>query len=305
MIKSLISGGLSLADNALQYKRQKELDEAERQFQSAEAQKAYDRQIDFWNKQNEYNLPANQRKRLEDAGYNILDLMRNGSAVHQAGSLSPVATAGAGRGSQAPIGTLADSFANVASLRSQIDLNDSAKNLNEMRARAEELDNVRRTIENLEKTDTREARLRLDYYYQYEKRLLEGMQYTNDNIQAKTAESKSNKLALDALATLRSEQFNTEKSRQALNNASVQDYINKAKTYVAQVGLSDKEAQYYIQLARNVGSEADKAGYVFDQLKQNGLDVSQGGLFGTAERLTNVAWNKTSEFLTWLLSMFK
>lgn len=34
------------------------------------AENAYERQLDFWNKHNEYNSPTNQRKRLEQAGFN-------------------------------------------------------------------------------------------------------------------------------------------------------------------------------------------------------------------------------------------
>lgn len=34
------------------------------------AENAYERQLDFWNKQNSYNSPVNQRKRLEQAGFN-------------------------------------------------------------------------------------------------------------------------------------------------------------------------------------------------------------------------------------------
>ncbi|WGL31308.1 DNA pilot protein [Dipodfec virus UOA04_Rod_881] len=53
---------------------------------NASAQRrAYRHQLDFWNRQNEYNLPSNQRKRLEDAGMNINGL---GGSLSASGSSS-------------------------------------------------------------------------------------------------------------------------------------------------------------------------------------------------------------------------
>lgn len=47
---------------------------------SAEARAARDWQEEMWNKQNEYNLPANQMKRLQDAGLNPAILAAGGTA---------------------------------------------------------------------------------------------------------------------------------------------------------------------------------------------------------------------------------
>lgn len=54
------------------------------------AQEAYDRQIDFWKMQNEYNLPSNARKRLEDAGFNPMAAVQGISQSQAAGGLSSV-----------------------------------------------------------------------------------------------------------------------------------------------------------------------------------------------------------------------
>ena len=39
-------------------------------FNREEAQKARNFQVEQWERENAYNTPANQRKRLQDAGYN-------------------------------------------------------------------------------------------------------------------------------------------------------------------------------------------------------------------------------------------
>lgn len=41
------------------------------------AQNQYERQLDFWNKQNEYNSPINQRKRMQDAGMSPVDAVQS------------------------------------------------------------------------------------------------------------------------------------------------------------------------------------------------------------------------------------
>lgn len=47
---------------------------------------AHNRQIKFWNMQNDYNLPINQRKRMQQAGMNPIDNVQS----HPAGELSSV-----------------------------------------------------------------------------------------------------------------------------------------------------------------------------------------------------------------------
>lgn len=55
------------------------------------AQKQYQRQLDFWNKQNEYNTPLAQRQRMEDANLNPALMYGSGSSGGgTAGALSPV-----------------------------------------------------------------------------------------------------------------------------------------------------------------------------------------------------------------------
>ena len=60
-----------------------------RRFQREENQKNRDYLTEMWNKQNEYNTPTNQRKLLEDAGYNPFVLQQNGSTSSAGAAGSP------------------------------------------------------------------------------------------------------------------------------------------------------------------------------------------------------------------------
>ncbi len=60
-------------------------------YGSKAAAEAYDRQLDFWNKQNEYNDPRNARERLEKAGFNPMAAVQGISQSQAAGGLSSVA----------------------------------------------------------------------------------------------------------------------------------------------------------------------------------------------------------------------
>ena len=54
------------------------------------AQKQFNRQLDFWQQQNEYNSPSNQRKRLSDAGFNPHAVVGDVAGNNVAGGLSSV-----------------------------------------------------------------------------------------------------------------------------------------------------------------------------------------------------------------------
>lgn len=62
---------------------------ANREWQSEENQKARDYQTQMWERQNEYNTPANQRQLLMDAGYNPFVLEQNGSTSAAGGGSVP------------------------------------------------------------------------------------------------------------------------------------------------------------------------------------------------------------------------
>lgn len=69
-VSSLV-GGIGGAIQARKNRKlARELAQKQQDFMSAEAEKAYQRNLDMWNKQNAYNSPASQMARLEAAGLN-------------------------------------------------------------------------------------------------------------------------------------------------------------------------------------------------------------------------------------------
>lgn len=70
---AISTGGSAIANgvrNRKSYKYTQRLQDDAQAFQSEEALKAWQRELDMWNMTNEYNSPLNQRKRLEAAGKN-------------------------------------------------------------------------------------------------------------------------------------------------------------------------------------------------------------------------------------------
>lgn len=123
IVSGLFSLGGTLLTNRAQKKSQerqfnynKQLQEQQFQNQLALNNDSYKKQVDFWDMQNEYNTPANQRKLLQEGGFNVLDAVRNGGAITDAGQLSPVSAGTAGGASVGSYNSadFAQSFAQVA-----------------------------------------------------------------------------------------------------------------------------------------------------------------------------------------------
>lgn len=111
-VGTVLSGGLSAAGSlasgimsAIQGKKDREAYENQqhlnRIFENEQASKAYERQVDFWKMQNEYNTPAQQMQRLRAAGLNP-DLAIGGNVQNSAGGLSSVSKGSAPAASYAP-----------------------------------------------------------------------------------------------------------------------------------------------------------------------------------------------------------
>ena len=109
---SVLSGGLSAAGSlasgimsAIQGKKDRKAYENQqhlnRVFENEQASKAYQRQVEFWKMQNEYNSPAEQMARLRAAGLNP-DLAISGNVQNSAGGLSSVSKGNAPSASYAP-----------------------------------------------------------------------------------------------------------------------------------------------------------------------------------------------------------
>ena len=93
---------------------------------------AYNRSLEAWNLQNEYNSPLSQRERLEQAGLNAALLYGSnaGASVGTAGGLSPVTSSTVGVGSVSPLqpvvyGNIGKTIAEIDLLKSQANRNDA------------------------------------------------------------------------------------------------------------------------------------------------------------------------------------
>nr|CDL65728.1 unnamed protein product [uncultured bacterium] len=89
------------------------------EWQSQEAQKQRDFQLDMWNRNNEYNKPDEQMKRLEEAGINPWQSMGNSSVASGNSSLSQPSgfvpsPAHAASSSLSPLGLAADVLGKIA-----------------------------------------------------------------------------------------------------------------------------------------------------------------------------------------------
>lgn len=128
---SLASGIGSLFGNKnidKQIKAQQEENQKNREYNLMLAQMQNDWSQDQWERENDYNLPINQRKRLEDAGLNP-DLMYGNGGIQNIGASSPSMTSGAPSSptDMSPLGqkkTIGDALRdslNVELQRAQID----------------------------------------------------------------------------------------------------------------------------------------------------------------------------------------
>ncbi len=78
-LTAMIQGLFSLGSSALNY-----------WLGEKSADKAYNRQVAQWHRENEYNTPANQRKRAEAAGLNFAAMLGGNALSNGSGSLSAV-----------------------------------------------------------------------------------------------------------------------------------------------------------------------------------------------------------------------
>lgn len=90
-------------------------------FQSKQQDKSWANQVKFWNLQNEYNTPANQMKRFNDAGLNPNLIYGQGNPGNASGAPNFQVSA-----HTSPIGAAVEALTNVANLeliKSQVDRN--------------------------------------------------------------------------------------------------------------------------------------------------------------------------------------
>lgn len=89
-LSSLLSGSYGKAKRmqSRQYEFQRQLNDQMADINETAAENAYARQLDFWNQQNTYNSPANQRKLREEAGLSPFALNGNMPGVGVSSGLS-------------------------------------------------------------------------------------------------------------------------------------------------------------------------------------------------------------------------
>lgn len=93
MLGAIIAGGASLLGSALGFGSQKKTNKAnmelakyQNEWQTQENEKAYQRNLQMWNLQNEYNSPTQQMARLRTAGLNPNLVYGNGVTGNSSGS---------------------------------------------------------------------------------------------------------------------------------------------------------------------------------------------------------------------------
>lgn len=116
-----------------QYYYNQQLMQQQHQLSEQSAEAAYQRQLDFWNQQNEYTSPSNQKALLEEAGLNPYVL--NGNAGVSGGSNLSSMNAGSAAGSSVSLpGIVGPHMGPISSSMAQLRLSSSQARLNEAQA---------------------------------------------------------------------------------------------------------------------------------------------------------------------------
>ncbi len=288
-----MSYGHSFAKGAMgNYFERQSLD-YQAQLNEQAALNAYNRQLDFWNKQNAYNDPSAQMARLQAAGLNPAMINANG-VNNTAGGLSSVPSASPG----SPNNNKPDPMQALDSLSSY------AKDIKEMgfldASTAEKLENilnlqVDRELKEIEKgmnlTKAERENLDLNAFYEalYGKSI-DGGEPTipNNEYTARINEARSNIRRSDAEAALSSaqekltlaqesyqrtmEDIQTEESKERQNQMRAQAEASRAQAAASYAAAyaANVQAQYY---SDKNGREAEQLAMQqsVDELKKKGL----------------------------------
>lgn len=130
---SAIGGLFGLANTAIAGRGNRRSQKRAYKYNERAAENAYQRQLDFWNRVNDYNLPSNAYSRelagLRENGLSVGQFYSNGTSPGAvAGNVSAPEGSGASGGMSLPSPDITGPLGDIASfqaLRSQIDLNDS------------------------------------------------------------------------------------------------------------------------------------------------------------------------------------
>lgn len=89
---NLLGLGFDSAKAAIGFSFDKKRADYSAKLSEEAARRQYERQLDFWNKQNEYNDPSNVRRRLEEAGLGASALLGGAQVQNIGGSAGPLSS---------------------------------------------------------------------------------------------------------------------------------------------------------------------------------------------------------------------
>lgn len=150
-IGSLIGGIFGAASQASNNRAIARENEKQRQFSHNEAILAHNRQLSIMDKQNEWNTPENQRKLLQQAGYNPNSLMGSlGTGSISSGASGGAQASAPGAGYPSPLldPSMISAFADAKLKESQAKNTDADTEKKNSETRGQEFDNAFKEMQN-------------------------------------------------------------------------------------------------------------------------------------------------------------
>ena len=214
------------------------------------AQKQYDRQVDFWEMQNQYNTPLNQRKRLEEAGLNPVAAAGDIGGHNTAGSLSSVPGNEYSQSGVIDPNALGNNmmlFEQMESIGANTDL----------LKRQVELSFIQEYIMNAEayglELSNEEKKKLLDYIDREKELSFDKIIAEIDNIKSSTALNEANTSTVDALRDHLVEVQKSTADSLTASAALAREQCNKTKEEVEKLSDEDKKRTWDVTIGNFFG----------------------------------------------------
>lgn len=221
-----------------QMRFQREQAQLNRDFQSLEAKKAFERQLGFWNLQNEYNLPSNQVERLRSAGLHPALYMGNGSMAQGLSSVPQASSSSSPSGSMPSI-----SFDPLTLSQSQ--LNYAAAKQHEELANQTKIDNFTRDIENRTRIKVQGSQIALNFENVHVSReQATKLAKEVDALEQTIQESKSKVKQILSQTNLARSQTIYQDILNAYKSAT---FTNECRKFAAETNITVEEARFCAQ----------------------------------------------------------
>lgn len=280
-----------------------------------------DRNLDLWNKQNEYNLPSAQMQRLKDAGINPHMVYGNGTVANTAGSPAPTKVPNIGSftnyapyvsGMANSIGSVFDNLMKIAQIRKT---NQETSNLNEYQKNMRQQGLNLKTENDLKRMSLAKTKVERDYWsQQFELDILQrkaeldltGEKFRNlvqdtmgrtmhNQVYEKYGEKRAESDLMNSYAA-----YAVRQAQQQLIQAQIVDTLAAAGFKKAQIGKVAHEIAVLdsVQKLNNSNSTlSDKRaareqinGEIDYILRKNGINLRQGGKYGLFDKLVYLAF---------------